>query len=98
MKRNATDNELVEVINDVINAIRVMLRDLNCQCALEMTDNEFIVEIEKNQSIGIDFARLFAKKRTLVLVNSTITMRTLPNSWDMIGMMRLEQVPDVLLS
>ena len=68
MKQNATDNELIEVINDVINAIRVMIRDLNCQYALEMTDNEFIVEIEKNQSIDIDFARFFAP-RTLVLVD-----------------------------
>ncbi len=61
MKRNATDNELIEVINDVISAIRIMIRDLNCQYALEMTDSEFIVDIGKNQSVGIDFARFFAK-------------------------------------
>ena len=62
VKRNATDDELKQDIDAIVKAIRLMVRDLRCEYALDLSEEDFIREIEKRNNIDIHFARFFAKK------------------------------------
>ena len=62
VKRSATDDELKQEINAIVTAIRLMVRDLRCEYALDLSEEDFIREIEKRNNIDIHFARFFAKK------------------------------------
>ena len=62
VKRSATDDELKQEINTIVKAIRLMVRDLKCEYAWELSEEDFIREIEKRNNIDIHFARFFAKK------------------------------------
>ncbi len=46
----------------LIEVAKIMIKDLKCEYAMDLTEDEFIAEIEKCDNIDIDFARLFARK------------------------------------
>ncbi len=62
IKRNTSESELNNEIATIVVAVKNLIKDIKCEYAMDLTEEEFIAEIEKCDNIDIDFARLFARK------------------------------------
>ena len=62
IRRNATSNEQDQAIKDIVGEIRALIKDMKTEYALDLSEEEFVNEIQKRNSIDLDFARFFAKK------------------------------------
>jgi hypothetical protein len=62
VKRNATLDELNEHINNIVEKIRLKMKDMMTEYSLTISESDFINKMEKITSIDIDFLKLFAKK------------------------------------
>jgi len=62
IKRTASDDELIEHINNIVDRIRIQINDLTTEYSLSLTESDFIERMNSLASINNDFIRLFAKK------------------------------------
>jgi len=62
IRRNATSGEQDQAIQDIVGEIRVLIKDMKTEYAFDMSEEEFVSEIQKRKTIDLDFARFFAKK------------------------------------
>ena len=70
-------------INTNVKAIGLMVRDLRCEYALDLSEEDFIKEIEKRNNIDIHFSLGSSPRRAMSdLVSSNTIMKTLPSSLD----------------
>ena len=62
IRRNATSGEQDQAIQDIVGEIRVLIKDMKTEYAFDMSEEEFVSEIQKRKTIDLDFARFFARK------------------------------------